>query len=85
MLRSSSPPRFPYEVYADDDASCLQGVIALLDHPHQLRDLLNDPSLVKPFVEELCRYYVASSFATRRVAKVDVTIGGQVRFVPSAF
>ncbi|WKT45386.1 Cytochrome P450, B-class [Fusarium oxysporum f. sp. vasinfectum] len=45
------------------------GVITLLEHPDQLDVLIRDPSLSKPFVEELCRYHTASSFATRRVAK----------------
>ncbi|EEU33536.1 uncharacterized protein NECHADRAFT_89386 [Fusarium vanettenii 77-13-4] len=53
------------------------GVITLLDHPDQLDALIRDPSLSKPFVEELCRFHTASSFATRRVAKVDVKIRGQ--------
>ncbi|GKZ24128.1 hypothetical protein AbraCBS73388_010746 [Aspergillus brasiliensis] len=54
---------------------CL-GVITLLDHPDQLSRLIEDPSLSKLFVEELCRYHTASSFATRRVAKVDIEIRG---------
>ncbi|KAK2685937.1 hypothetical protein QWA68_015584 [Fusarium oxysporum] len=53
------------------------GVITLLEHPDQLDVLIRDPSLSKPFVEELCRYHTASSFATRRVAKVDIKIRGQ--------
>ncbi|EWZ33985.1 hypothetical protein FOZG_13670 [Fusarium oxysporum Fo47] len=44
--------------------------------PNQLDALIQDPSLLKPFVEELCRYHTASSFATRRVAKVDIKIRG---------
>ncbi|KAF9775182.1 hypothetical protein IL306_006741 [Fusarium sp. DS 682] len=52
------------------------GVITLLKHPDQLDALIQDPSLSKPFVEELCRYHTASSFATRRVAKVDIKIRG---------
>ncbi|KAI3580653.1 cytochrome P450 [Fusarium oxysporum f. sp. albedinis] len=44
--------------------------------PNQLNALIQDPSLLKPFVEELCRYHTASSFATRRVAKVDIKIHG---------
>ncbi|KAI1980386.1 hypothetical protein LOZ51_002127 [Ophidiomyces ophidiicola] len=54
------------------------GVVTLLEHPDQLEDLKNHPSLAKPFVEELCRYHTASALATRRVAKVDITLNGQI-------
>ncbi|KAL2820434.1 cytochrome P450 55A2 [Aspergillus granulosus] len=54
------------------------GVVTLLQYPDQLADLKNNPSLAPAFVEELCRYYTASALATRRVAKVDVVIGGQL-------
>ncbi|KAL2844083.1 cytochrome P450 55A2 [Aspergillus pseudoustus] len=54
------------------------GVVTLLEHPSQLEGLRKDPSLAAPFVEELCRYHTASSFATRRVAKVDITLKGQI-------
>ncbi|KAL5360530.1 cytochrome P450 55A2 [Aspergillus floccosus] len=50
------------------------GVVTLLEHPAQLEELRSDPSLARNFVEELCRFHVASSFATRRVAKVDITL-----------
>jgi nitric oxide reductase len=53
------------------------GVVTLLDHPEQLAELKKDPSLSKNFVEELCRFHTASSFATRRVAKEDITLGGK--------
>ncbi|KAL3496050.1 cytochrome P450 55A2 [Aspergillus germanicus] len=53
------------------------GVVTLLQYPDQLADLKADPGLAPAFVEELCRYYTASALATRRVAKVDVVIGGQ--------
>ena len=58
-----------------------QGVVTLLQHPSQLKDLKADPSFARPFVEELCRFHTTSSFATRRVAKVDITIGDKVRIV----
>lgn len=54
------------------------GVVTLLQHPAQLADLKRDPSLAKPFVEELCRFHQGSAMATRRVAKVDVVYGGKV-------
>ncbi|OJK02307.1 hypothetical protein ASPACDRAFT_58639 [Aspergillus aculeatus ATCC 16872] len=54
------------------------GVITLLDNPNQRSCLINDPSLAKAFVEELCRYHTASSFATRRVATVDIELGGNI-------
>ncbi|KAL3462898.1 cytochrome P450 55A2 [Aspergillus heterothallicus] len=54
------------------------GVVTLLQHPTQLADLKENPSLAPAFVEELCRYYTASALATRRVAKVDVVIAGQL-------
>ncbi|KAK0300009.1 hypothetical protein LTR82_018339, partial [Friedmanniomyces endolithicus] len=54
------------------------GVVTLLEHPSQLEDLNRDPSLSKPFVEELCRYHTASALATRRVAKEDITLRGQL-------
>lgn len=41
-------------------------------------DLKADPSLAEAFVEELCRFHTASALATRRVAKVDITLGGKV-------
>ncbi len=56
-----------------------KGVVTLLEHPDQLKDLKADPSLAKPFVEELCRFHTTSSFATRRVAKVDIKIRDKVR------
>jgi len=59
-----------------------QGVVTLLEHPSQLEDLNRDPSLSKPFVEELCRYHTASALATRRVAKEDITLRGQVCAYP---
>ncbi|KAK5020560.1 hypothetical protein LTR60_000405 [Cryomyces antarcticus] len=51
------------------------GVVTLLQHPEQLKDLKGDPSLAKAFVEELCRFHTASALATRRVAKVDIVLG----------
>lgn len=54
------------------------GVVTLLQHPTQLEALKSDPGLTKAFVSELCRYHVGSAMATRRVAKVDVEVGGQV-------
>ncbi|KAL4876111.1 cytochrome P450 55A2 [Aspergillus karnatakaensis] len=53
------------------------GVVTLLQHPIQLEDLKNNPSLAAPFVEELCRFHTASALATRRVATVDITLRGQ--------
>jgi cytochrome P450 len=43
-----------------------------------LEDLKANPSLAKAFVEELCRFHTASAMATRRVAKVDIMLGGKV-------
>jgi nitric oxide reductase len=54
------------------------GIVTLLQHPDQLQDLKASPSLAPAFVEELCRYHTASAMATRRVAKVDITIGDKV-------
>ncbi|KAK5009515.1 hypothetical protein LTR28_000640 [Elasticomyces elasticus] len=53
------------------------GIVTLLQHPDQLNDLKADPSLAKAFVEELCRFHTASAMATRRVAKVDITLRGK--------
>lgn len=55
--------------------------MTLLQHSSQLDDLKADPSLAKAFVEELCRFHTASAMATRRVAKVDITLGGKVRLI----
>ena len=57
----------------------LQGIVTLLQHPDQLKDLKADPSLANLFVEELCRYHTASAMALRRVAKVDIELRGKVR------
>jgi cytochrome P450 len=42
-----------------------------------MADLKEDPSLAPKFVEELCRYHTASANALRRVAKVDIELGGK--------
>ncbi|PGG99223.1 hypothetical protein AJ79_08653 [Helicocarpus griseus UAMH5409] len=54
------------------------GVLTLLQHPDQLADLKADPSLAPQFVEELGRFHTASAMATRRVAKEDITLNGQL-------
>ncbi|KNG91242.1 cytochrome P450 55A3, partial [Aspergillus nomiae NRRL 13137] len=54
------------------------GVVTLLEHPEQLSRLMEDPSLSKLFVEELCRFHTASALATRRVATVDIELCGQI-------
>jgi cytochrome P450 len=53
-------------------------MLALLEHPDQLQKLRNDPSLIKPAVEELLRYDGPLETSTGRFAREDVAIGGTV-------
>lgn len=50
------------------------GMLALLQHPDQLQKLRNDPSLIKPAVEELLRYDGPVETSTERFAREDVAI-----------
>lgn len=52
------------------------GTLALLQHPDQLDQLRDDPSLIKSAVEELLRYTSPVETATERYAREDVTIAG---------
>ena len=55
------------------------GVLALLEHPEQmelLRTNRNDPTLIKPAVEELLRFGSPVELGTERYAREDVTIAG---------
>lgn len=52
------------------------GTLALLEHPDQLRRLIDDPSLIRPAVEELLRFTSPLETATDRYAREDVTIAG---------
>jgi cytochrome P450 len=54
------------------------GMLALLQHPDQYEQLKNDPSLIKPAVEELLRYSSPTEKATERFAREDVAIGETV-------
>ena len=54
------------------------GVLALLQHPDQLRKLKDDPSLIKSAVEELLRYDGPVETSTERFAREDVTLGETV-------
>jgi cytochrome P450 len=54
------------------------GVLALLQHPEQLQKLKDDPSLIKPAVEELLRYDGPVETSTERFAREDVDLGGTV-------
>jgi cytochrome P450 PksS len=52
------------------------GTLALLQHPEQMAHLREDPSLIKPAIEELVRFVVPAETATERYAREDVTIAG---------
>jgi cytochrome P450 len=55
------------------------GTLALLENPDQLVELQDpEPKLVAGAVEELLRYLTISHSGRRRVATVDVEVGGQV-------
>jgi cytochrome P450 len=54
------------------------GTACLLENPDQLEELLQDPALVKPAVEELVRIATIGDTAVPRVALEDIEIGGQV-------
>ncbi|KAJ9618995.1 hypothetical protein H2203_008811 [Taxawa tesnikishii (nom. ined.)] len=53
------------------------GVLTLLQHPDQLEELKRDPNLAPAVVNEVLRFHTASALNSRRVAKEDMTIGGQ--------
>jgi nitric oxide reductase len=53
------------------------GVVTLMQHPEQLKEIIADPSLVHGFVAELCRYHTGSALAMKRVAKEDIELGGK--------
>jgi cytochrome P450 PksS len=53
------------------------GTLALLEHPDQLDRLKQDPSLIKPAIEELLRYTSPVDIATERYAREDMVIAGQ--------
>jgi fungal nitric oxide reductase len=55
-----------------------QGVITFLEHGDQLKEMMNDDTLIISAVEELLRFHTASALATKRVAQEDVTISGVV-------
>jgi cytochrome P450 PksS len=52
------------------------GTLALLEHPDQLAKLRDDPSLIRPAVEELLRFGSPVEAATERYPREDVTIAG---------
>jgi cytochrome P450 len=54
------------------------GMLALLQHPDQLQKLREDPSLIKPAIEELLRYDSPVETSTERFAREDIAIGGTV-------
>jgi cytochrome P450 len=52
------------------------GVFELLRHPAQLELLRQDPSFIKPAVEELLRFVTPAETATERYAARDIEIAG---------
>jgi cytochrome P450 len=57
-------------------ATYTSGMRALLEHPDQMRELVEDPSLIPGAVEECLRMYPAFAHF-RRTATQDAEIGGQ--------
>ncbi|MFJ4961882.1 Pentalenic acid synthase [Streptomyces sp. ADI96-02] len=53
------------------------GTACLLENPDQLAQLLADPSLIRPAVEELVRIATIGDTAVPRVALEDIEIGGR--------
>jgi cytochrome P450 len=51
-------------------------IVALLQHPEQLAELIADPSLMPVAIEELLRYITVADASTCRVATADIEIGG---------
>src|SRR5262249_39319904 len=66
-------------VAGNDAATNLIGnaVLALLQHPDQLRRLRDDPALLPAALEESMRFNGAVQFLTR-VAREDLRVGGRV-------
>lgn len=54
------------------------GVLTLLEHPEQLAELKEDPSLIPQAVEELLRYLSINHAGLPRSATEDVHVGGQL-------
>jgi cytochrome P450 PksS len=52
------------------------GMLALMQHSDQLEKLRANPGLIRPAVEELLRFTCPVDFATDRLAREDVSIGG---------
>ena len=52
------------------------GILALLRHPDQLRRLRQEPTMIRPAVEELARYDTSSQVVSRVVVE-DVEIAGE--------
>lgn len=52
------------------------GMLALFQHPGELEALRQDPTLIKPGVEEMLRYESPVEHATSRFAREDVELGG---------
>ena len=52
------------------------GMLALLEHPDQMRRLRDEPGMIKSAVEELLRFDGPLETATERYAREDVTIAG---------
>jgi cytochrome P450 len=69
---------FQLVVAGHDTTASLIGnsVVALLDHPSQLRALLADPERLPAAVEELIRFTAPVPHATFRVTAEPVTLGG---------
>lgn len=51
---------------------------ALLTHRDQLQDLIDHPDLVVNAVDELLRYLSVTHLGRRRIATVDIEVGGQL-------
>jgi cytochrome P450 PksS len=53
------------------------GMLALLQHPHQQQMLLDDPSLIVSAIEEMLRYHGPVENTLARFAAEDTEFGGQ--------
>ncbi|HEY0736337.1 MAG TPA: cytochrome P450 [Herpetosiphonaceae bacterium] len=54
------------------------GMLALMTHPEQLALIRDNPTLIKPAVEEFLRYHSPVTLSTFRWAREDIELGGKV-------